>query len=358
MGSITPSNELPEMQQAVQYSAKSNSISVNTVPLPTPSKDQLLIKVASASLCHSDLMLLEPNDTGIVMGDGTPITIGHEATGTILSVPDSCTDPTLKVGARIGFLCPERVCYECAGCQIHNAWCEDGKAVMSGFGRDGFFQEYVVSHWRNAIVLPENLDFHEAAPLFCAGVTSWQGVIKAKINPGEWMAIVGCGGLGHLGIQYAKALGYKVIGIDLVDSQLEEAKASGADHTFNPVTDKDYVDKIKEITGGGCHAAVNYTNSKPAYDSTPILLRTGGIMMVVGIPQKPLTLNALDVALGKFRIGAASNSTPQEMGPCIEFSAKHNIKPHVTFYKIDQIQEMIDTMHAGKARGRLAVKFD
>jgi propanol-preferring alcohol dehydrogenase len=162
----------------------------------------------------------------------------------------------------------------------------------------------------------------------------------------------------ELGIQYAKALGYKVIGIDLVDQQLEEAKASGADHTFNPKNDKDYVKKIIEITNGGCHAAVNYTNSKPAYDSTPILLRTGGVMMIVGIPQKGVTLNALEVALGKYRVKGASNGIPQKMGPCIEFSAKHNIKPHVTFYKLEQIQEMIDTLHDGKARGRLAVKFD
>jgi propanol-preferring alcohol dehydrogenase len=159
------------------------------------------------------------------------------------------------------------------------------------------------------------------------------------------------------GIQYAKALGYKVIGIDVVDTQLEEAAASGADYTFNSMKDKDYVKKIKVITDGGCHAAVNYTASKPAYDATPILLRAGGIMMVVGIPQKPLELNALEVALGKYRVGGANNSIPQKMAPCIEFSAKHHIKPHVTFYKIDQIQEMVDKMHTGKARGRLAVKF-
>jgi propanol-preferring alcohol dehydrogenase len=198
-GNTAFSSGLPETQKAAQYSSKSNTVSVNTVPLPTPSSDQLLIKVSSASLCHSDLMLFEPNEAGIVLGDGRPVTIGHEATGTILSVPESCTDPTLKVGAKIGFLCPENVCYECEGCQIHNSWCKDGKAVMSGFGRDGFFQEYVVAHWRNAIVLPDALDIYEAAPLFCAGVTSYQGVTEAKINPGEWMAIIGCGGLGHLG---------------------------------------------------------------------------------------------------------------------------------------------------------------
>ncbi|KAH8684755.1 hypothetical protein BGZ60DRAFT_366107 [Tricladium varicosporioides] len=355
---MATNGNLPEKIRAAQYSIKTNSLSINEIPLPTPTKDQLLIKVASASLCHSDLMHFEPNEAGIVLGDGAPVTIGHEATGYIVSVPESCQNPTLKVGAKIGFLCPENVCYECAGCQVHNAWCEGGKAVMSGFGRDGFFQEYVTSHWRNCIVLPESLDIYEAAPLFCAGVTSWQGVTEAGIKPGEWMGIVGCGGLGHLGIQYAKNLGYKVIAIDLVDAQLEEAKRGGADYTFNPKTDKDYLEKVKEVTGGGCHAAVNYTNSVAAYDSTPALLRFDGVMMIVGIPQKGVTVNALEVALGRFRVKGASNSVPQKMGPCIEFSAKHNIKPHVTFYKLDQIQEMIDTMHAGKATGRLAVKFD
>lgn len=190
---------LPKTQQAAQYAASSNTVSVNTIPLPIPSKDQLLIKVTSASLCHSDLMHFEPNEAGLVLGDGRPITIGHEAVGRIISVPESCTDPTLKVGAQVGFLCPENVCYECKGCQIHNSWCQDGKVSMGGFGHDGFFQEYVTSHWRNAIVLPAGIDVATAAPLFCAGVTAWQGVIKAGIQAGEWMAIIGCGGLGHLG---------------------------------------------------------------------------------------------------------------------------------------------------------------
>lgn len=197
---MTTNGHVPETQRAAQYSSETNSISVNTIPVPKPTKDQLLIKIASASLCHSDLMLLEPNETGLLLGDGRPVTIGHEATGVIVSVPETCTDPTLKVGAKIGFLCPEDVCYECYGCQIHNSWCTNGKTVMSGFGRDGFFQEYVTSNWRNAVVVPDELDIYEAAPLFCAGITSWDGVIKADIKPGEWMAIIGCGGLGHLGL--------------------------------------------------------------------------------------------------------------------------------------------------------------
>lgn len=203
MATTVPTSEdatsLPKTQKAAQYMPGTNSISINSISVPVPSKDELLIKIASASLCHSDLMHTEPNISKRLTGD-KPFTIGHEATGIIVSVPDSCTNATLKVGSNIGFLCSQQCCYECEGCKTHNLWCLEGKAGISGFGRDGFFQEYVATHWRNAIVLPESLDVYEAAPLFCAGVTSWHGVTEAAIKPGDWMAIIGCGGLGHLGM--------------------------------------------------------------------------------------------------------------------------------------------------------------
>ncbi|PGH23259.1 hypothetical protein AJ80_02675 [Polytolypa hystricis UAMH7299] len=350
---------LPATQKAAQYHSSENAIRVNTIPVPTPADDEILVKVACSSLCHSDVMLLEPNDAGLVLGDGSPITIGHEATGIIVSVPSSCTNPEIVVGAKVGFFCPTGCCYECEGCQVHNLFCSNGASVrMQGFAADGFFQEYVATPWRNAIALPESMDVCESAPLFCAGITAWHGVHAAKIEKGQWMAIIGCGGLGHLGIQYAKALGYKVIGIDLVDGQLDEAKSMGADAVFNPKTDSEYASKIKALTDGGCHAAVNFTASTAAYESTPAVLRINGVMVAVGIPNSPLSFQPMDVAMGKFRIVGASNGTPQQVKPCIEFSAKHGIKPHVSYYKIDQINEMIDILHKGEARGRLAVKWD
>jgi len=151
-------------------------------------------------------------------------------------------------------------------------------------------------------------------------------------------------------------MGYKVIDIDLVGGQLEEAKANGAGYVFNPMTDKDYIKQVKEITNGGVHAAVNFTASKRTYDATPPLIRVNGIMMCVGIPNEPLTYMAMDVAMNKYRIGGSNNGTPQMMGPCIDFSTKHDISPHVTYYKIEQVNEMVGLMHDGKALGRLAVK--
>jgi hypothetical protein len=140
-------------------------------------------------------------------------------------------------------------------------------------------------------------------------------------------------------------MGYKVIGLDITEAGLEEAKHAGADHVFNSMTDKEYVSKILELTSGGVDAAVNFTASKVAYDNAPDIIRTGtGMLMVVGIPQKNLEFKAFDLSIGRYKLGVANNGTPTLMKPCIEFSAKHNIKPDLTIFKLEQLQEMIDLM--------------
>lgn len=198
--------------------------------------------------------------------------------------------------------------------------------------------------------------------MFCAGCTAFNSVVDTVAELGEgsgWVAVVGCGGLGHLGVQYLKAMGCQVIGIDLSDEALDEAKKQGADYVFNPVTDGEYIQKVKAIAGGkGCHAAINYTNSVPAYSSTPALLRTNGVLMVTGIPQKPLQFSAMDVSMNRIRVRGSNNGITPRLVKCLEFSAKHGIKPHLTTFKLEQFQEMVDLMQSGKHQGRMGVVFD
>jgi len=348
-------------QRAQQYDARDNKLHLNEIPIPEPKEHELLIKIACASLCHSDIMLFEPNDQGIVMGQN-PHTIGHEATGYVVrtSATPTAAASSFKPGDPVGFICAVDCCFECTPCKtVHNAWCETGKTQMQGFAVDGYFQEYVVVDAREAMVLPKGLEPKSAAPLFCAGVTAFHGVNDCGLEEGKWMAIVGCGGLGHLGVQYAKAMGLKVIGLDIADQALEEAKKCGADHVFNSMTDPDYKKKILEITCGGVDAAVNFTASKKSYDGCPDIIKPGqGILMVVGIPREPLTMNALDIALRRYKVMGSNNGTCYNMKTAIEFSAKHNIQPHLTTYKLEQLPEMIDLMTSHKAQGRMGVVFD
>lgn len=234
---------------------------------------------------------------------------------------------------------------------------------MQGFGFDGYFAEYAVVDFRNAMILPEKLDPVAAAPLFCAGVTAFHAIDDLKLPAGSWVAIIGCGGLGLLGVQYARAKGYKVIGLDMAPAALEEAKGSGAEHVFDTSPGKTddgrgWVKSIIEITGGGVDAAVNFTASKKAYDAMPSIIRPGrGIFMVVGIPSEPLQINAFDIALGRYRVMGSNNGTCHNMRPAIEFSAEHGIVSRIEYFPLEDLPKMVEKMQSHKARGRLAVRF-
>lgn len=245
----------------------------------------------------------------------------------------------------------------------HNLWCENSQPKMQGFALDGFFAEYAVVDYHNAMILPEKLDPVAAAPLFCAGVTAFHAIDDLKLAQDSWVAIIGCGGLGLLGVKYAKAMGYRVIALDVNQGALDVAKKSGADHVFDTsaaTTDDGttYVQRIMTITDRGVDAAVNFTASKKAYDAMPAIIRPGrGIFMVVGIPQAPLEINAYDIALGRYRVMGANNGMCYNMKKAIDFSADHGIVSHVEYHTLEELPLMVEKMQSHKAVGRMAVKF-
>lgn len=138
---------------------------VNEVPIPEPTENQFLVKIASASLCHSDMMAIEAPRT-------EPVTIGHEGVGYVTDkIHPSAVGKGFKEGDAVGFLYIVGCCFECEGCQIHNLSCSSGKQLLQGFTTDGFFAEYAVVDYHNAVILPSTLDIKTAAPIFCAGIT-------------------------------------------------------------------------------------------------------------------------------------------------------------------------------------------
>lgn len=170
------------------------------------------------------------------------------------------------------------------------------------------------------------------------------------------MAIVGCGGLGQIGIRCAKAMGLKVVGLDINDEVLQVAKESGADVTLNS-RDSSFEKALREATGGGADAAVVYSAAQAAYDTAARCLKIGGILMVIGLPSKPIGFNAIDLMKKLYRIRSESTGPPQQMPRAMEFMAKHEIKATVAPYKLDDIHEMMDLMQTGKSKSRMAVVF-
>lgn len=341
---------------------------MNEIPIPEPGENQFLVKIASASLCHSDILAFESP------ASDKPVTPGHEGVGYVTKLHPSAVGKGFKEGDTVGFLYILGCCFECDGCQIHNLSCEGGKALLQGFTTDGFFAEYALVDYHNAVILPKSLDPKTAAPIFCAGITgmfdtifykprltprvAFHAVDSSELKPGDWLGVIGGGGLGQLATQYAKAMGCKVVCIDINDEILKQCTAQGADAVFNSLTNKNYVKEVLELTGGGVKAADVFSNADAAYAGAPAIIKLGGVLMVIGLPHNPLKISAYDLALGKYKVKSESTSIPQRMGKAIEFTAKHNIRPEVEVKtSLEDVQGMIDAMKSGKNIKRMAVVF-
>jgi alcohol dehydrogenase, propanol-preferring len=365
MGSVSTST-----MKAGQWDPKQQKCVINEIPIPEPGPGQFLIKIASASLCHSDILAIQA-------AQDKPITIGHEGAGYVHKVGENADGKGFSVGDAVGFLYFDGGCYECEGCLAHNSKCENSTALLHGFVIDGFFQEYATVDWQNCIVLPSNLDIKRASPIFCAGITgksfpttsvrltrsdicftAFHAVNSCALQPNQYFAVIGAGGLGQLATQYAKAMSLTVIAIDINDSTLTICKEQGADYTFNSSTNPNYIDEIKALTKGGCHAAAVFSASNAAYASAPRLLRVNGILMAIGIAKEPLQISTYDLAVASYRLMAESTSTPQRMRKAIEFTAKHNILPEVEFRRLEELDEMVEEMKAGQSQRRKVVVFD
>lgn len=323
---------------------------INEVPVPEPGPNEFLVKIRSASLCHSDIKAIEEA--------GKTVTLGHEGAGHIVSFHPSAEGKGFKLGDTVGFLYIRGCCFTCAGCQVHNLHCETGKQLLQGFAVDGFFAEYALVDYHNAVVLDEskwNMD--AASAVFCAGITAFHSVDSCELKPGDWFGIVGCGGLGQLAAQYARAMGLRVVGIDVADANLEEVKKQGAEAAFNSRTDPDWAAKIKKLTGGGVHAVAVYTNVLPAFTSATQCLRLGGTFMIIGVLAEPLPVNVMELLLGNYKIKADSTSIPQRMGKAVAFTEKHGIMPVVNIRPLEDLPAMVDEMTQGKVTTRQGVVF-
>ncbi|KAJ3453921.1 hypothetical protein MRS44_018553 [Fusarium solani] len=309
-----PPKSIKATMRAQQYDPADQKLHLNEVEIPKPNESEILVKVVGASLCHSDCLTFDPD---LVMNKEVkvPTTIGHEATGIITEV------------GKQGFTC------------------------------DGYFQEYVVVDARSAVKLPANLDIASSAPLCCAGVNAYNAIKECQLTPGKWLAVIGAGGVGQMGIQYAKAMGLNVIAVDINGGQLDAAKMAGADYTFNPELCPTYADDIKIVTEHGVDAAVSFAPSEKAYDDMPGMIRWGGLLMVVGVVDGPLTIEPLDIIFKRYVIKTACNGTVTTLKECIGFSAEHGIKPTVEFIELEDLPQAMEMMEAGKLRKRVCVKF-
>lgn len=324
-------------------------IAIEEVATPVPGPGQVLIKVVACGVCHSDLHLAQGDWDMLRAITKMPLIGGHEIAGVVSSLGEGVTD--LKVGDRVGVPWLHWTCGECEYCRAgRETLC--GKQQITGCTVDGGFAEYLTAPAAHVAKLPASLTAVEAAPLLCAGLTVYKALKNSGIAKGERLAIFGVGGLGHLAVQIARAIGVHVCAIDITDDKLELARSLGAEWTVNAATEQ--VPKAVR-SFGGAHVALVTSASAAAYETALRCLRKGGTLAVVGMPNEPFKVSAVALVSGETRIVASAVGTREDMRGLFELVENFPIRCHVEERPLDALPVVFDEMKRGAVLGRVVI---
>jgi alcohol dehydrogenase, propanol-preferring len=250
---------------------------IEDVPKPVACPDEVVVEIEASGLCHTDIHAAHGDWP---VKPKLPFTPGHEGVGVVEELGGNVTD--VAVGDRVAIPWLGYACGTCDYCV--SGWetlCES--QLNTGYSIDGGFAEYAKAHARHVVKVPKAVDPFDAAPLTCAGVTTYKAVKVSGAKPADLVAIWGIGGLGHLALQYARIAGGSVVAVDLIDEKLQLARELGAEFTVN-AAEEDPVAAIKRL--GGADAAVVLAVSPRAFEQAFASLRRGGTMSLVGLPAE------------------------------------------------------------------------
>lgn len=323
---------------------------IEDVPVPQPGPGEVLVKVKACGVCHTDLHAAS--------GDWPvkpvpPFIPGHEAAGIVAALGAGVKN--LKVGDAVGVAWLHDACMACEYCET--GWetlCEHQH--NTGYSVNGGFAEYVVASAAFAAKLPASVDFAAIAPILCAGVTTYKGLKETEARPGEWVVISGVGGLGHVAIQYAKAMGLKVAAVDIAEDKLALARETGADLAVNALADG-AVDKVLTATGGGAHGVLVTAVSTTAFGQALKMVRRKGTVSLVGLPPGEFPTPIFEVVLKRITVRGSIVGTRRDLDEAVAFAADGKVKAEVTKVPLAQINDVFERMKAGKIDGRMVLDF-
>jgi propanol-preferring alcohol dehydrogenase len=325
-------------------------LEIQDLPIPEPGPGQVLVRIETSGLCHTDIHAAHGDWP---VKPAPPFIPGHEGIGIVEEIGAGVT--TRKIGDRVAIAWLGYACGECRHCI--GGWetlCESQQ--NSGYSVNGTFAEYAVAPASFATLVPDAVSSRDAAPLSCAGVTTYKAIKVARVAPAETVAVFGIGGLGHLALQYARIAGAFVIGVDIEDSKLEMATELGADHVVN-ARNVDPVEAIQAL--GGADVAVALAASPASFDQAYRSLRRGGRLVCVALPagDGALTLPIFDTVInGKTVIGSIVG-TRNDLADVFKLHAAGRTKVIAIDRKIDEVNESIEDVLSGKVLARVVFQF-
>lgn len=318
--------------------------------IPPPGPGQILVKTEACGVCHTDVHAAKGDWP---VKPTLPFIPGHEAIGIVVAMGEGVS--AVKMGQRVGVPWLYSACGHCEYCL--SAWetvC--AQAQFGGYTHNGGFSSHIIANPNYVAHIPEGLNPSEAAPLICAGVTSYKGIKETKVRPRQWLAISGCGGLGHLAIQYAKAMGLKVCAIDIDAGKLAHATTLGADVVVN-ANEVDPIASVKDATGGGAHGVLITAPSLSAFNQGVGMTRKLGTCVLVGLPPGEFPIPLFDVVANCISIVGSFVGTRQDMAECLAFAADGLVKADIELQPLSAINDVLARLERGDVPSRVVIDF-
>jgi alcohol dehydrogenase, propanol-preferring len=341
---------MPATMKAAVLHALRTPLNIEKMPIPEPGHGDLLIKVTACGVCHSDLHAID--------GDWTPaptlpLIPGHEVAGTVAKLGPGVTG--FELGEHVGVPWMYSACGTCEYCLAGmETICKSAEAT--GYTKPGGYAEYLVAPAAFVGRLPEDANPFELAPILCAGVTTYRGLKRTGARPGQWVAVIGIGGLGHIAVQYARAMGLRVAAVDVAPEKLELARSLGAEVLVN-AAEGDPAAAIQEKIGGA-HGAVVTAVATRAFEQAIMMLRPGGTVAYIGLPggkADEIRTSISAITNWELSVRGSNVGTRQDLSEAIAFAANGLVKATIRTVRIEEINAVLDEMRKGKIVGRVVI---
>ncbi|KAG1790234.1 chaperonin 10-like protein [Suillus plorans] len=328
-------------------------------PVKQPSElapGECLVKLSCTGVCHTDL---HASNDDWPLHASTPLVGGHEGIGEIVAIGENTGDCPVKIGDRVGI---KWLAYSCLNCEQ----CRNGreqncpKAKLSGFSVDGTFAQYTVSYVYHVTPIPKNLDSNAAASILCAGVTVYRALKHSHAKIGEWVVLPGAGGgLGHLAVQYAVAMGLRVVAIDTGLEKKKLCLELGAEKWIDFQEEKDIVQAVREACDGeGAHCAVVTTASASGYTQAVDYLRPGGTLMAVGLPgEAKLEASIFFTVFKSINILGSYVGNRQDAVEALEIASRGKVVVRYECKGLSELKNVYDALKQGNIAGRIILEM-
>jgi alcohol dehydrogenase len=316
--------------------------------IPVPGHDEIRIRVQACGVCHSDALTV----AGAMMPIQYPRIPGHEVIGLVDAIGAGVQG--WSVGARAGVGWFGGSCGYCSRCRRDSAFACENVHESTGVTRDGGYATHMVAHVSAVAQVPDDLDAVEAAPLLCAGVTTFNALRNTGAGPGDIVAVHGVGGLGHLGLQFAARQGFRTVAVNRGRDKEELARKLGASDYIDSAAQ----DPAKALTAmGGARAILATVTDGKAMQAIAGGLGPNGVMMVIGAVG-PLTVNSLDLLGKRASVKGWYSGIARDSEDTLQFSQRNRIASMNEIYPFEKAQEAYERMMSGKARFRVVLKMD